>query len=216
MNTNSHDPAMKQDSRSNEPHGGTVRQPVRMESLLDAVPPGPIHETAKLERVLAEHWSEFTGDDGGMDGYKLLNRMENVIWNPPTLTFQIERHGGTVMGSTRADLQEWTVDLEAMTAECEVIGYRQLWSRAPVFKAKPVAERVAGLIITGKKDDYLKWNGPDEVRVVVGKFLAEGSAVKQTLAGRRKRFRQELKAFMRGTGWEEVSAHRWCRYSRED
>jgi hypothetical protein len=29
-----------------------------------------------------------------MTGDKLLDRMEKVVWEPPVLTFTIERHGG--------------------------------------------------------------------------------------------------------------------------
>ena len=39
-----------------------------------------------------------------------LGRMEKVEWQPPYLTFSIERHGATVKGSTRAELQNWQVD----------------------------------------------------------------------------------------------------------
>ena len=54
--------------------------------------PGPITETAELERLLAAAWDEFAGsDEEAMEGYKLLNRMERVEWRPPRLTFVIER-----------------------------------------------------------------------------------------------------------------------------
>ena len=60
-----------------------------------------------------------------MAGHKLIGRMENVEWHPPILTFLIERHGGTVLGSARAELQRWTVDLDRRTATCERVGHRQ-------------------------------------------------------------------------------------------
>jgi hypothetical protein len=62
-----------------------------------------------LDRLLAASWDEFTGDAGGMEGDKLLGRIEDVTWQPPKFTFTIERHGGTLMGSTRAELQDWEV-----------------------------------------------------------------------------------------------------------
>jgi len=34
-----------------------------------------------------------------MEGHKLKNRMESVMWNPPLLEFDIERHGATVNGA---------------------------------------------------------------------------------------------------------------------
>src|SRR4051812_8749544 len=78
-----------------------------------------ITDTTALECLLAACWPELGGDHGGMEGCKLLGRMEDVVWNPPQLTFSVERHGGTVQGSTRAELQRWTVDVERGTASCE-------------------------------------------------------------------------------------------------
>lgn len=81
-----------------------------LQELLAALPPGPIPEDIKLDKALAACWDGFRGsDDGGMKDDKLLGRMENVQWQPPILTFTIERHGGTVNGSTRAELQHWEI-----------------------------------------------------------------------------------------------------------
>jgi hypothetical protein len=80
----------------------------RLRIYLATLPPGPISDPAALERLLAACWDEFTGDYGGMEGYKLLGRMEDVTWGPPVLSFSVERHGGTVMGSSRAELQGWS------------------------------------------------------------------------------------------------------------
>lgn len=85
----------------------------QLRDLLATLSPGPIPNLGDLERSLAACWHEFKGDDGGMEGYKLLHRMENVAWHPPILSFTIERHGGTVLRSSRATLQEWWLDLFA-------------------------------------------------------------------------------------------------------
>jgi hypothetical protein len=63
---------------------------------LASIPPGPINDTGTLARLLADAWGEFSGDNGGIIPAKHLNRMEDVAWNPPPLTFTIERHGSTV------------------------------------------------------------------------------------------------------------------------
>lgn len=68
-----------------------------------ALPLGPVAEVATVERLLAACWHEFGGDDGGMESYKLLSRIEAVAWNQPTLSFRIERHGELAMGGTRDD-----------------------------------------------------------------------------------------------------------------
>jgi hypothetical protein len=63
---------------------------------------GPISDASELETLLKECWYEFEGaDDTKMWPSKLTGRMEDITWDPPILTFKIERHGGTVMGSTR-------------------------------------------------------------------------------------------------------------------
>jgi hypothetical protein len=46
-----------------------------------------------------------------MAGYK-LSRMKDATWNPPILEFTIERHGGTALGSTRASLQRWEINMD--------------------------------------------------------------------------------------------------------
>ena len=87
---------------------------------------GHVEETTQLELLLAEVWDDLGGDSGGIAGHKLIRRMEHVEWHPPLLTFVIERHGGTVLGSIRAEVQRWTVDLDRQTATCERAGHRQL------------------------------------------------------------------------------------------
>ena len=43
-----------------------------------------------------------------------LHRIENLTCIPPNkLEFDIERHGGTVMGSVWAEVYHWTIDLTA-------------------------------------------------------------------------------------------------------
>lgn len=169
-----------------------------------SLPPGPVADVPTLERLLAAVWDELYGDDGGMEGYKLLNRMEKPIWNPPVLTFRIERHGAASLGSSRAEVQEWTVDLGAMTTTVSVVGRRQIGPLQPRLDVKPIAADLCSAILTGKQDDRLKWDGNSKVRVLMGKVLPEGSAVKETLAARRKRLRDELSRLLAPEGWKCV------------
>ena len=120
---------------------------------------------------------------------------------PPKLTFRIERHGGTVCGSSRAEMQYWVVDVDAATAMLEKSGRRQLRSMQPRLDVTPLAETVAELIVNGERHDWLKWHSPERVRVLVGKILPERSAVKQTLAGRRRRFWAALYEKVESMGW---------------
>lgn len=98
----------------------------RRRSTLADHSPGPITATPDLERLLAEVLGDFAGDDGGMNDTKLFGRMERVVGQPPKFIFRIERHGATVMGSSRAELQERTIDLEQRTKTVQVVGRRQV------------------------------------------------------------------------------------------
>jgi len=111
-------------------------------TYLKQTPEGEIADTAELEELLAGCWEKFDGDYGGMEPHKLLGRMENVLWRPPILEFVIERHGGTVMGSSRAELQYWAVDLEHKSVTTYVEGYQQISPRAAPLDVKSIAEEI--------------------------------------------------------------------------
>jgi len=168
------------------------------------LPPGPVADIPTLERLLAAVWDELSGDDGGMKAYKLPKRMEKPIWNPPILTFRIERHGAASLGSSRAEIQEWTVDLERLTASVKVAGRRQIGPLNSRLDVKSIAADLCSAILTGKQDERLKWDGTSKVRVLMGNVLPEGSAVKETLAARRKRLRNEISRLLAPEGWKCV------------
>ena len=121
-----------------------------MEALIEylrTLTAGPISSTTKLESLLAPCWDELEGGtENSMAGYKLHGRMENVHWNPPILKFRIERHGGTALGSTRADIHEWEVNVENGSAECSVVSRRQVKPVAPRLDIVPLAKETAELI----------------------------------------------------------------------
>ena len=176
---------------------------------LSSIPAGPISDTAKLEPLLVDCWDEFAGSEAeAMTCFKLRGRMEDVEWNPPVLNFVIERHGGTVMGSTRADLQLWSLDVEAKTASWWHRGRRQVHPMAARLDVRPMAEEIARLVIDRQEDERLKWYEDGRVRVQIGKILPQGSAYKQTLEGRRRRFRRECRL---GPGDRNSRPRRWKR-----
>jgi hypothetical protein len=77
----------------------------RLRALLRDVEPWPVADASSLEGLLVGCWEQFAGGEAhGMSGDKLLGRMEEVTWAPPLLAFVIERHGGTVLGSSRTEL----------------------------------------------------------------------------------------------------------------
>lgn len=156
-------------------------------------------EQLRLVQLLQNCWHMFSGSgEEGMAAYKVV-RMEEPWWGPPVLTFEIERHGGTALGSTRAEIQIWHVDLDSRQAECQVGGYRQLYPRDAVFDVKPVADELAKLIICGSQDERLQWSATGRVRILTGKIIPAWS--KQTLEGRRKRFLKAMEERLAPQGW---------------
>src|SRR5262245_49932584 len=110
---------------------------------LRLMPPGIIANAGALDSILANCWGELHGANAeGMEPYKLCGRMESISWDPPVLSFMIERHGGTVIGSTRAELQHWRVNVQTRSATCGTGGHRQLKPMQAKLNVKPIAEEI--------------------------------------------------------------------------
>ena len=179
-----------------------------LQQLLAALPPGSIPESTKLDKAVAACWDRFKGNaEGGMEGYKLVGRMENVQWQPPILTFTIERHGGTVNGSTRAELQHWEINLDNRTACIVKEGHRQLQTMAPRVSVNAIAEEIAGLILSGSDDERILRLDDGSVKVRVSKVFAEGSGFKRTVEGRRKRLVERVRDQLVERGWIAVAGN---------
>jgi hypothetical protein len=183
-----------------------------MESALPALaqhlseqPPGRIEQSDEVQDLLYRCWDELIGSsDGGMASDKLIGRMEDVEWAPPILSFGIERHGGTVQGSVYAEIQGWSVDVLAGKASQYRAGQRVVGTKNPPLKVEPLANEIAGLILTGATDQRLKWLHEDEVRVNIGLILPSDSAPNQTVQGRRRRFWAALEEKLGGEGWVKL------------
>lgn len=168
--------------------------------------PGPVTDPSSVEsaeRLLAEAWDALTGDDGGMEAYKLLHRTENMHWQPPILSFAIERHGGTVLGSKYAELQDWTVDVDAATTATSAYSRRKrlLMPLNPRLDTRPIAAELADHIVNGRDDPRLTWR-KDRRRVRVRAIAyGEPNLPKETAAGRAKRLRRDLLPLLVPHGW---------------
>jgi hypothetical protein len=80
---------------------------------------GRITEPRPVVALLANCWQQFHGSTAQrMHAWK-LGHMEDVRWDPPTLSFTVGRHGAMNMGSTRAELQHWLVDIDRRIPRCE-------------------------------------------------------------------------------------------------
>ena len=175
-----------------------------LHDLLANIPPGPVGNTTDLERLLADCWPEFKGDDGGMEGWKLLGRMEEVVWKLPILSFAIERHGGTAMGSSRAELQHWELDIRQRTAHIVKHGHRQLGPMAKRIYIKPLLDKILEAIRTGSESDYVWQDEDGSVAVRTTSIFPTGSAVRMTLEGRRKRLRDAVARALLKEGWRRL------------
>ena len=181
----------------------------QLQDFLEAIAPGSVTDRSvvgTLEQMLGDCWHLLTGDEGGMTGRKLLYRTEDMCWNSPLLTFKIERHGGASLGSTRAEMQSWTVDINGATATYDRrSSYRQLVPNSPRLNVVPLAERAVSMILANQDDDCLKWS-KDRGRVTIrtGKIIPAEDTVKQTLADRRKRLAKQLRERLEGEGWQLI------------
>jgi hypothetical protein len=90
-------------------------------------------EASRLSKLLASDWDSLEGSSKtAMAAHKIDGRARGFKWKWPILTFEIDRHGGTVNGSTRADRQKWT-----MTSRNERRDQRRL-ATASSRRAHPV------------------------------------------------------------------------------
>ena len=168
--------------------------------------PGPIEDMTKLLSVLVPAWEDIAGFSDTSMAYTKLDRIEEPQWNPPLLTFRMERHGGMVGGgSSRAEIQEWTVDVDKAEAIVETRGHRQMRPMQPRLDVEPLAVEIVSLIEGGVDDERLKWSADrSRVTVVIGQVIPD-SGPKQTVTARRKRFKKMLSEALVAAGWQEVT-----------
>ncbi len=175
---------------------------------LESLPKGPIKGKSKfkIEPLIIQNWDEFSGSsDGGMNADKLIGRIENLNWDPPILSFIIERHGSIVVGgSTRAEKQKWELNTENRTALFSITGYRQTKPKQKKLDVKLIAEDTAKLIVNKEKHERLRWSEDGSVYIQIGKIIPEDSSFKQTVVNRRKRFRKELDEILEKKGWQKL------------
>jgi hypothetical protein len=145
-----------------------------LRELLEQLPPVPVVDSAEeVVRALTRCWSELAGYETAMADYKLY-RAERMRWELPDLTFIVARHGGTVIGSRRAELQQWTVDVEQGQAIPGSAGFRQLNPKDRPLRTAPLVAEILKQVVAGVDDDRLRWESPGDrtiVRVLVSQFI---------------------------------------------
>src|SRR5258708_10962257 len=146
---------------------------------------GPIADAdaSSVASLLADCWELLSGSDaGGMTADKLMGRTENLIWRSPLLEFTIERHGGTVIGSTRAELQTWIVNANDGSASLSEGGHRQLRPAARKLNVRPIAAGMATIVQQLREDSRLKWGGENRVSICMAAVIPATN--KETTTGR--------------------------------
>ncbi len=169
---------------------------------LNQLPQGQIAQDHK-QRVLdllTNCWAGISGSEDQSTMADKLYRAEELSWSFPILSFKMERHGGTVNGSSRAELHHWEVDCVAENAAILRTGARQLKPMSKRLNTKELAQRVADAIVLGDATDDLNWYDDGAYAVVViGNVIPMTN--QQTTAFRRKRFRADLEEIMKAQGW---------------
>ena len=129
----------------------------RLRDALRDVPQGPIDNIDLVLSLLKGCWNELMGsNDTSMRDFK-VDRAEQFSWRTPSLSFTIERHGATVVGSTRAELQNWTVNLDSASAYHSEGRFRQLVRQAPRLDVKSMSLVSATLCSKGR-DQSAIWS----------------------------------------------------------
>ncbi len=178
-----------------------------LKDFLSNLPPGQVSNPSALVQLLVQEWSCLHGSDaGGMQAYKLSGRVERLLWQPPFLTFTIERHGGTVNGSTRAELQSWKIDISSLTAQIVKTGHRQLTPASPKLDTSILAKKIADDIVNHQESESLKRYPDGRVKVLIGTVIPD-DGYKQTIIGRRKRFHNSLESLLSERGWIPVATN---------
>ena len=173
-----------------------------LREFAEGLMPGPITDRQRLIDLLERAWRDLAGGEDTKMEVDKLPRIEEPRWRPPCIEFIIERHGGAVLGSTRAELHTWVVDLDRERADIARTGHRRLQPMDPRLDVIPLAESLAQAIIEGKPDDRIKRMKDGSVRIETGSIIPLTN--KQTTAGRRKRLRCALVELLGPHGWVEV------------
>ena len=185
-----------------------------LREYLKGIPTGAIPSTNEVSTLLARCWDALKiTNRQGMRPDK-LHRMEEVDWDPPRLSFLIERHGGTVRGSVNAEVQGWIIDVEQQIGSCTDSGTRLVGERKARLNFAPLVEQVVLIIEDRKEDSRLQWLSDSRVRVGIGAIIPSDSGAQQTVAGRRRRFGKLLEQALQHQGWQLVSGTSAHTYQR--
>lgn len=152
-------------------------------------------ESSALESLLIDAWSSIAGSEETKLVARKLMRLECLEKRDGKLYFDIERHGGTVHGSTRGEVYTWEVDVDHASATIIKKTHRQLYKADKRLDVGPMAQELADCIIGKLSHPHLKWNeNKSSCKLLIGNAIPKTN--KHTTAGRRDRLRYGLNALL--------------------
>jgi hypothetical protein len=132
-----------------------------------------------------------------------LAEISSLQWEPPLLSYTIQRK--MPAGSARTALQSWSIDLNHNRATCVRSWIdRQVPERPGQVSAESVPGELVDAICGRTNDRRLRWERDATVRILMAKVFPYESGSMQTVAGRRKRLREELTTLLADRGWREL------------
>ncbi len=176
-----------------------------LHDLATTLPPGKLSaaDASRVLTALTECWASLRGSTDEKTLSNKLDRAEVLTWDPPILSFVLERHGATVNGSRRAALHYWEVNTEDMTAHIARKTYRQLIPRSSPMGAEVMtrlAQEIADLIVQSKENPRITWLEKDQrVQINIGQIIPKTNA--QTTQSRRARLSIRLSSMLASVGW---------------
>ncbi len=183
-----------------------------LRNYLASLPTGPIAAPSHLKRLLASCWNDFEGShQENMKADKLGNRqMEEVEWEPPILSFTIERYRVTLLGSAQTERHRWEVNVGTKEAICYNPGFRRIQPRQPPRNVAPIVKEVVRLIRSHQETEWLKWNKDGSVRVVIGKVFPVFPNLNKHLIWQRERFRTKVEESLTTAGWMKIKTNHYA------
>lgn len=175
----------------------------KLASELTRLPVGPISDEGTVRSLLYDAWDDlFITNHGGFERSKHIGRAVNLTWDPPCLTFDIERHGGFVQGSSRADIQSWRVDVQGNSATYVCSRSRQMRSASPRMDMEPIVAKVKASISEKSDDPSITWLDEERSRFKLNiAQIIPNKGPTETVRARRKRLIRDLEKVLGAVGW---------------
>ena len=197
------------DNRKEREMGNITDGLQRMHDFFAIQQPGPL-DKKPVAAVIEPIWHSLPGSaETRMSAYKLA-RMYDVQWDPPRLYFKMVRHGGMQYGSTRGEVQRWTVNVEAEWVSVEPIGYSQVIERDSPLKTGPIAGEIVAAVLAATPDPGYQWKPDGTLQISVGKSIPKGSP-KRTIETRQKWLSGDVRKRLEAAGYKWLRANQYER-----